>query len=422
MCNRLHFLLLVLFQSLIFQSHGHDFRRQLLIDVYDGLVKLEDDSIKSLAESLLQSSDDQYTLALSNFHLGFIKNLDHDLNGVAHYITAIHQLEDADTLDVFLDMALRKNIGAIYKQYGDLESGIRYYLEAIPFAEAYDKTRPFNEQTNVMSLKYNLANAYSMNYNPKAVDIYLEVLEEAKKKGVVKKIAQINNQLGMLFQEAKEYGLAINHYKNILGMSDQLTDPKLKVYLGFANQNIGEVYIEQGNYQLAEQHLLESLVHFEETRRFGPLVALVELYINNGDKDLAKRYGDQALAIYPSVQKTNDRLKIFELMSSLITTEENQPNVYVTQLLTEQRSLSEEKSQLADLKDKENLYRVVDSYYKELEANQRKSEYRQWIITGCAILVALIALVAVYFMIMDKRRSKGLSELSEDSSSDFKYY
>ena len=109
-------------------------------------------------------------------------------------------------------------------------------------------------------------------------------------------------------------------------------------------------------------------------------------------------------------------------MSSLITTEENQPNVYVTQLLTEQRSLSEEKSQLADLKDKENLYRVVDSYYKELEANQRKSEYRQWIITGCAILVALIALVAVYFMIMDKRRSKGLSELSEDSSSDFKYY
>ncbi|MEQ9301155.1 MAG: tetratricopeptide repeat protein [Cyclobacteriaceae bacterium] len=396
--------------------------RKVLIDVYDGVLRLDNDSIQTVAQHLQQNSDDQYSLALSNYYIANHKNSLNDLRAASHYIEAIHQLEEADTLDVFLELSLRKNLGVIFKQNGDLESGLRYYLEALPFAEAYDKTRPFEKQTNVMSLKYNIANAYSANYNPKAVDIYLEILNEAKKKNDTKKIAQINNQLGDLFQKAEEYGLAINHFKSILDISDKLDDPKLEMYLGFANQNIGEVYFEQNRFDLAEKHLLRSLDYYSNDRKFGAMVELAELYIRIGKKAEAKSIGDQALDIYPSVQKTKEGLRIFELMASLISTEEEKSNVYITRLLAEQQLLNEERSQLTDLKDKENLYRVVDSYYKELEANQRKSEYRQWIITGCAILVSLIALVAIYFMIMDKRKKQELSDIAEDDSSDFKYY
>lgn len=417
--------ILILCVWLQFDSFGrseYEPSRKILIDVYDGLLELESDSVQALAYSLQENSDNQYSLALSNYYIANYKSSKNDLRAASHYIEAIHQLEKSDTLDIFMEMSLRKNLGVIFKQNGDLESGLRYYLEALPFAEAYDKTRTFEKQTYAMSLKYNIANAYSASYNPKAVDIYLEILDEAKKKNVTKKIAQINNQLGDLFQKAEEYGLAINHFQNILEMSTDLDNPKLEMYLGFANQNIGEVYFEQKKFDLAEKHLLRSLDYYSNDRKFGAMVELAQLYIDIGKKAEAKSIGDRALVIYPSVQKTKEGLRIFELMASLISTEEEQANIYINRLLAEQSILNEERSRLTDLKDKENLYRVVDSYYKELEANQRKSEYRQWIVTGCAILVALIALVAIYFMIMDKRKKQQLSDIGEDGSSDFKYY
>lgn len=403
-------------------SYASDSSRKTLINVYDGLIKLDYDSIWTLSNYLLENSEDQYALALSNYYVAYIKNLDNDLRAASHYIKAIHQLEKADTSDIFLEMSLRKNLGVIFKQYGDFESGIRYYLEALPFAEAYDKTRPFKKQTYVMSLKYNLANAYGKNYNPKAIDIYLEILEEAKKKEINLKIAQINNSLGILFEEANEYDLAIKHYKNVLKTSDALPNPKLRQYIGYANQNLGETYHSLGKYELAEEYLLTSLEYLDNKKQFGPLVVLVELYLDQNLKNQAKVFGDRALNIYPSVQKSEEKLKIFELMASLSSTEGERANIYLSRLLKEQKALNQDLTTLTNLKDKENLYRVVDSYYRELEANQRRSEYRQWIVTGCAILVALIALVALYFMIMDKRKKQQLSDIGEDGSSDFKYY
>lgn len=403
-------------------TFGYSEQRGLLIDVYDGVTKLEDDSILSLSHHLLENADDNYSFALSHFYIAFIKEKRHDLRAASHYIEAIHLLEEADTTDVFLDMALRKNLGVMYKQYGDIESGIRYYLEAIPFAEAYDKTRPFEKQTNVMSLKYNLANAYSNNYNPKAVDIYLEILEEAKRKNVFVKIAQINNQLGILFEEAEEYDLAIKHYKDVLNTSNALPNPKMQQYIGFANQNLGETYYSLGDYDLAEDYLIASLDYLDDEEKFEPLVVLVELYLEQDLRHKAQTFGDKAIELYPLVQKTEEHIRIFELMASLHTSQDGESSAYVNRLLAEQKALNQNLMTLANLKDKENLYRVVDSYYRELEANQRKSEYRQWIITGCAVLVTLIALVALYFMIMDKRKKKELSDIAEDGSSDFRYY
>ncbi len=396
--------------------------RSTLIKVYNAEVKVEDDSILTLSYSLLANSDDNYAHALSHFHIGFIKNKKHDLRAAAHYIETIHLLEEADTTDIFLDMAVRKNLGVIYKQHGDLESGIRYYQEAIPYAAAYDKTRPYNKQTNVMSLKYNLANAYSENYNPKAIDIYLSILEEAKSKEIVYKIAQINNQLGILFNNAKEYDLAIEHYNNVLNCKYGLPDDNLKLIIGFANENLGEVYFKRAEMQLAEKYCLEALEYFEDEDKFGPLVTLTELNLYQNKKDLARKYGEWALKIFPQVQKSEEKLKIFELMADLTTTEEDQPNEYLTRMLVEQRSVNQDLNTLADLKDKENLYRVVDSYYRELEANQRSAEYREWIVTGCAILITLIVLMAGYFMIMDKRKKKELVEGLSKDGSDFKYY
>ncbi len=398
---------------------GYSSERRTLILEYDGIINLDEDSILNLSYHLLENTEDKYAIALAHYHIGYIKEEQHDLSAAAHYIEAIHLLEETDTSDVFLDMSLRKNLGVIYKQYGDIENGIRYYLEAIPFAEAYDKLRPFEKQTNVMSLKYNLANAYSKKYNPKAVDIYLEILEEAKKKRVVLKIGQINNQLGILFEEANEYDLAIKHYKDVLKTSYALPNPKLQQYIGYANQNLGETYYSLGDFDLAESYLLASLEYLNDEKKFDPLVVLVELYLEQNLNDKAKTYGDRAIELYPLVQKTEEHIRIFELMSDLDSSDKGESNTYLSRLLVEQKALNQNLTTLANLKDKENLYRVVDSYYRELEANQRKSEYRQWIITGCAILITLIAIIALYIMIMDKRKNK---ELSEDSSSDFKYY
>ena len=129
--------------------------RATLIKVYDSKIKVTDDSVISLSYHLLANSQDQYSKALSHFYIGYIKKKRNDLRAAAHYIEAIHLMDKVDTTDVYLHMALRKNLGVLYKQYGDLENGIRYYQEAIPYAEAYDKTKPYEKQTNVISLKYN---------------------------------------------------------------------------------------------------------------------------------------------------------------------------------------------------------------------------------------------------------------------------
>ncbi|GEM_PF-3244555 len=414
------FSLLLATPHISYSSRTPDF--PTLIKVYDGVVRLSDDEAYALATSILERSQDPYEIALAHYHIGYIKKRRNDLSSAKHYIEAIHLLEDTDTTDLFLELSLRKNLGVIYKQHGDIESGIRYYQEAIPFAEAYDKTLPFERQTNVMSLKYNMANAYSENYNPKAVDMYLQLLGEAKSKGTVLKIAQINNQLGILFEKAKEYDLAIEHFSDILEYEYALPNKKIQLYLGYANENLGETYFKKGQIELASKYLIASLDYFEDENKFNPLVILTELYLSLKDEDKARKYGEWAMSIYPEIQKSEKKLKIFELMADLTTTEEDQPNEYLTRMLIEQRSFNQDLSTLADLKDKENLYRVVDSYYRELEASQRSAEYREWIVTGCAVLITIIVLTAGYFMIMDKRRKKELAEGLSKDGSDFKYY
>lgn len=414
----------VCFLSLASAAFSKDYLRErsILIKEYDGVIKIDEDSILALSYTLLAQSNNLYAQALAHFKIGFVKENRNDLRAAAHYIESIHLLDKADTSDVFLDMAVRKNLGVIFKQHGDYESGIRYYQEALPFAAAYDKILPYKKQKYVMSLKYNMANAYSENYNPKAIDLYLEVLEEAKAKENVTKIAQTNNSMGILFHDAKEYNLAIQHYNEVLKCSHALPNNKIKEYIGYANQNLGEVYFKMARMDLAEKYTLKSLEYLEEDKKFGPLVTLTELHSFQNNNEKAKMYGEQALKIYPQVQKNEDRLRIFELMADLTSTVDDRPNEYLTKMLVEQKLMNQELNSLNNLKDKENLFRVVDSYYRELEANQRKTEYRQWIITGCAILVAIIAMVALYFMIMDKRKKRELSDLAEDGSSDFKYY
>lgn len=188
-------------------------------------------------------------------------------------------------------------IASVHKELGNYELAIANYEKALKKLNKNNSPKELIASCmNNMGILYrsvgNLIKAVSFGEN--ALEIYLEIFGENNIQ-----IAISYNNIGLAYQEKKEYPNAITNFEKAIKIFESINEPKSK--LSCLN-NLASIYKRQKNYFQAIEITKKSLALCQEISQKSPLNAQIcqitsnlgALYAEIGNLAEAKKYQTQA--------------------------------------------------------------------------------------------------------------------------------
>ena len=204
-------------------------------------------------------------------------------NAGAHLFQALHlyeQLGDKDNTAMVL-----YNIGQVFKKGGEFEKSVLYLQKALDIYKFLDEEQ-FEAKTH-----YELARGYLElgNHNKSLFHLNqcLKLNDVSENQGLTSKA---HNYLGINYYQLKLYDKAIEEYSRARDYAVGLADYDKKLAIAF--NNIGEVYVEKGDYEKARSHYEKALAL---KREYGDLELLAGTLINLGKLALLENRPSEAI-------------------------------------------------------------------------------------------------------------------------------
>ncbi len=164
---------------------------------------------------------------------------------------AIHDYEQALTLDVLPRVELLKQIGRAKEFMGFWNEAFGYYQECI---ESY---RTSKNELGVIEINIRLgAISKQMGDWDKALGFLFQALEQARKMENEYWEARTACNIGMVYYRKQNWDSSLSYYKKDLDISRKLND---LVGIERSLANTGEVYLEIGNINKAIESMLEAI-------------------------------------------------------------------------------------------------------------------------------------------------------------------
>lgn len=191
-----------------------------------------------------------------------IVNIDSDIETTLSQLSRM-KLEEGEELDtnVYIDFLLKLG----------LENLIRgnYSESATEFTNALHLSEQSNDSLNLArSFKY-LGNQFYYTNNPQKALNYLEKAEQIvvrlNNKAGEKLLSNINNSLGLVYQDIGEYDSAIVFYKKAIDLAEKIPNSDLATFL----DNLAMAHEAKGEYEIAALQFEKSL---EQYMKEGSLV------------------------------------------------------------------------------------------------------------------------------------------------------
>jgi two-component system, NarL family, sensor kinase len=189
------------------------------------------------------------------------------------------------------------NLAGYYKRQKDYQLGIKYYLEAKDeVAKTNDPTRlpmiylglgDILGEENFESHNFNLATSYYQ----KALNSYIERQDTAR-------ISAVYNNLGVLLSQQLKFDSSLYYYGKSLALKKELDDKRGQIIISL---NVGNIYREQGNYGIALNHYKigsDLALSLNDQVNYYHLISnILKCKINLGELEAA----DSLFAIYNSL-------------------------------------------------------------------------------------------------------------------------
>lgn len=224
----------------------------------------------------------KYTDAI--WAIGFCYRQKRDYENAAPYLFKALRLFEESNRKVSVFTALY-NIGQIFKDGNDFEKGV-FYLQ-----RALDISTSINENQLMAKTHYEIARGYLElgNHNKSLFHLNqcLKLNDVNENQGLTSKA---HNYLGINYYQLKLYDKAIEEYSRARDYAVGLADYDKKLAIAF--NNIGEVYVEKGDYEKARSHYEKALAL---KREYGDLELLAGTLINLGKLALLENRPSEAI-------------------------------------------------------------------------------------------------------------------------------
>lgn len=388
------FLILI---SIITVHAGEDDVRDDLKAI-DPFLGTDLDSAYILSKALLEKSEksnNHFGMVKSNLYLGYIA---YELNdygkSVIYYLEGIRRSGEADYEGLIIDQIwLRRNLANTFRNFEANSLATKYNLEAIDLAIESENTN------QIVSLHLNQALVYQ---NNKEYDLAINHLHE-----IIPLItdegfrSEILNQIGIVYHKKGSNDLAIKYYNKVLEINDQ--SDRVKLFTAKALHNIGEIEHEIGNLQESIEYLnqaIELMESITNTEKYGLFISyrnLGQYLFESGNIDRAEIYLFKALDIASFAEWDASSFNVYKILSDLYYKENNNnlgskySNLYFNKI---QEYLETQED--IQKKDKEyNFDLITKRYFDEVEKQERIASIMFWSkLTSGGLLTVLLLVIA----------------------------
>lgn len=322
-----------------------------------------------------------------------------------HFFECLRFLEDikeTSELSIYYSISSLICIGNVFYGHGHYEEAVKYYEDGLAVAHRHDKDK-FIAWTNYLIGRTLKEDAKYV----EAIDALFESSKYAERSDDFFRLSSINRQLGFIFKRIGDYEKSREHYFKIFEFRDKLKN--FDVTAGQNCHNIANTYIEEANFEKAEEYLLKALEYKRSSNKpdnaFVTLMDLGELYYNYRHYDKSLQAYNDALALGIDVSSDPDEFKIFKQIAALYAAMGNSPkfisnNSQYTQYLEAYLNTSRE---LAEMDQKYNIQLVTQRYFELVENQKRIAAFKKY---GGLALAGLLSLLIIVILFSRFRRTK----------------
>jgi len=227
------------------------------------------------------------------------------------------------------DMALLlNNVGVIYKNAGEYEKAIEYYQENLRIQEEIGHT------LNMARSRANIGNVYfyfgldydkALEYYNTSLELFRQYVEKYSADGEEEAVmtgqagmANIYLNIGMVYKERKNMGMAIDNYRKALRIFREIDD---KTGIANTQNQMGLVYLEGGSYENALTASMNALNLYREIGNRKEVAATLKnvgtIYYRWGRYEQALDYFNQSLKIN---QELNLKKEVYDVYKDISDT------------------------------------------------------------------------------------------------------
>lgn len=187
-----------------------------------------------------------------------------------------------------------------YFQKGNKKRLLGDLKEAI---DAYFKCAEIAKKNNLNSFEGSaystIADIYAISNNHKnAMLYYRKAIYSLRSSNDSVALASVILNAGDAFLKSKKYDSAFNYFKESKKIFEQL---KYSMGVGYSLGNIGMVYANTGNKQLAEKNINAAIKILEDAQDYYPicvyLISMCDIYVEKGDQKTALNYALRSLQL-----------------------------------------------------------------------------------------------------------------------------
>lgn len=198
--------------------------------------------------------------------------------------------------------------GCYYKECGNKENAMRYFLEANEYAEKGD-------DFNLKGLIKNAIGVILLNQ----FDIERAVMNFKESASFYKQAGNLKNELityvqtGDCFQYSEQPDSALFYYVKCLHLADK---ENLSQEQSLVRQNLGILYAQKGELTKAIQYLNEALEYTSDyDNQIKIYLSLLEFYSANNQEDLADVYRERLLLKKDSIKDIYVKANLLQVLS-----------------------------------------------------------------------------------------------------------
>ena len=341
------------------------------------------------------------------------------VSAVEHYLKSVELFENLD--DPLYKADALNNLGVAFMETGNYEYATKF-LDKANLIYSQKKDYPY-----VVKVNLNLGISYFSRQEPdylmaekhlqKALEITGSLIDKQDYY-----FNRIYNQIGVIKFQQADYAAAIHNYQlslEYVGLGD---DVKEKQSIAYAN--IGEAFMEQGNYTEAQRWLDKSMELSSNITYNKTLVdihnMMAKLYQVQGEHEKAANYLEKAIAvadkdvINESLQETIDLLRVsykFLQNSGKQVSAARYENAFAID--GQQDALEDELLQKANFKSLQaalGLSIELDNQIKEKKAEVEQREMISNIALSLGILLIIAAILGFVYTINYRRTKRDRDE------------
>lgn len=321
---------------------------------------------------------------------------------VEHYKSALEkyiQCKESDNI-----IQVRNELSLMYSDLGDYNKALSYVLEAIKEAETNKNDLRIGETANTISSIYEKLGNY-----PKARSYAQIALEKDSLSGDSIAFAMSLNNLGAIYQEEKKHKTALNLYLEayrILTNNEENSE-----LLRYVQSGIGDMLIEQGEYDKALKYLFPALKSEKKAQDSEGIainsILIGRAYMFKQDYSRALSYLEKARQIAIDIHSHEIINKAYENLSDIYEKTGN-----FTQALKYEREHLAVKDSIYKMTNIKHLSNIQSQYELDkketailnLTKKQEQERREKWFM-GIAILLILIVLLVIVMLYVGKKRS-----------------